>query len=177
MATIPESRSWSLTLDVRGEGYFDPRHPDWNVPLRARLQRIAAATRQTEARSRGTRARSRRTPASAPPTPAGATNGGRAPAPAPLAGDSGDDPPGPTARGVPSPTKAEGLSLESWLPNQVAVSVRQLADLWGTTAKAIYHRVARGQLPPPFRLGRTLMFRRADLLRFMSEGRGPSRRE
>ena len=82
---------------------------------------------------------------------------------------------------TPSPTdhpSSAAVSLsEGWPSGQVAVGVKRLAELLGTTAKSIYHRVERGQLPPPFRIGRTLMFRRADLLRFMAEGRGPSQRE
>ncbi len=44
----------------------------------------------------------------------------------------------------------------------------------GMTAKAIYHRAERGQLPGKFYVGRSLRFRRADLLRFIAEGRGLS---
>lgn len=84
----------------------------------------------------------------------------------------------------PAPVGPEGLRepgsaspVEGCLPNQLAFTVKQLAGLLGTTPKSIYHRSERGQLPGPFRIGRTLMFRRSDLVRFMAEGRGPSRRE
>jgi predicted DNA-binding transcriptional regulator AlpA len=42
------------------------------------------------------------------------------------------------------------------------------------TPKAVYHRAERGQLPGVFRVGRSLRFRRADLIRFMAERRGLS---
>ena len=59
-------------------------------------------------------------------------------------------------------------------PCQVALTVRQVADMLGMTPKAVYHRAERGQLPGKFYVGRSLRFRRADLLRFISEGRGLS---
>jgi predicted DNA-binding transcriptional regulator AlpA len=82
---------------------------------------------------------------------------------------------------APGPTGPQGdwgpalpSSVETALPGQLAFTVRQLAQLLGTTPKSIYHRSERGQLPGPFRIGRTLMFRRSDLVRFMAEGRGLS---
>ena len=42
------------------------------------------------------------------------------------------------------------------------------------TRKAVYARVARGQLPPPVRLGRRLYFLRVDLIRFLDEKRAVS---
>jgi excisionase family DNA binding protein len=53
---------------------------------------------------------------------------------------------------------------------QLALSVRQVAEMLGMTPKAVYHRAERGQLPGIFRVGRSLRFRRADLLRFIAEG-------
>ncbi len=57
---------------------------------------------------------------------------------------------------------------------QIALTVGQVAALLGMTPKAVYHRAERGQLPGLFRVGRSLRFRRADLIRFVSEGRGLS---
>jgi excisionase family DNA binding protein len=57
---------------------------------------------------------------------------------------------------------------------QVALTVKQAADLIGMTAKAVYHRAERGQLPGRFYVGKSLRFRRADLLRSIAEGRGLS---
>jgi len=84
-------------------------------------------------------------------------------------------------RSIVATTKAESAPAGDVQPNRctvtpVALSVRQVAEMLGTTPKSIYHRAARNQLPGQFRLGRTLMFRRADLLRFIAEGRGPSPR-
>jgi excisionase family DNA binding protein len=59
-------------------------------------------------------------------------------------------------------------------PAQLALTVRQVADMLGMSPKAVYHRAERGQLPGKFYVGRSLRFRRADLLRFVSEGRGLS---
>ena len=57
---------------------------------------------------------------------------------------------------------------------QLALTVAQVAAMLGMSAKAVYHRAERGQLPGVFRVGRSLRFRRADLLRFIAEGRGLS---
>ena len=59
-------------------------------------------------------------------------------------------------------------------PAQLALTVAQVAAMLGMTAKAVYHRADRGQLPGKFYVGRSLRFRRTDLLRFISEGRGLS---
>ncbi len=50
----------------------------------------------------------------------------------------------------------------------------ELATLLRTTKKAIYSMVERGQLPGVTRIGRRLMFRRNDLLRWLDESRAPS---
>jgi excisionase family DNA binding protein len=57
---------------------------------------------------------------------------------------------------------------------QVALTVKQVAELLGMTPKAVYHRAERGQLPGKFFVGKSIRFRRADLLRSMAEGRGLS---
>ncbi len=62
-------------------------------------------------------------------------------------------------------------------PGQALLTARQVAKLLGnTTVKSIYHRHERGQIPGAFYVGRSLYFRRADLLRFLAEGRGSSPR-
>ncbi len=65
-------------------------------------------------------------------------------------------------------------TLEPPSPRRLALSVRQVAEMLGMTPKAVYHRAERGQLPGVFHVGRSLRFRRADLLRFIAEGRGLS---
>ena len=62
----------------------------------------------------------------------------------------------------------------AWSPAQALLTVPQVAELLGMTPKAVYHRVERGQLPGALHVGRSLRFRRSDLLRFIGEGRGPS---
>lgn len=77
----------------------------------------------------------------------------------------------------PEPPSASFATLDACSPpgaNQLALTVGQVAALLGMTPKAVYHRAERGQLPGVFRVGRSLRFRRADLIRFMAEGRGPS---
>ena len=54
------------------------------------------------------------------------------------------------------------------------LTTADLATLLRTTKKAIYSMVERGQLPGVTRIGRRLMFRRNDLLRWLDESRAPS---
>ena len=54
------------------------------------------------------------------------------------------------------------------------LTTAELASLLRTTKKAIYSMVERGQLPGVTRIGRRLMFRRNDLLRWLDESRAPS---
>jgi len=61
-----------------------------------------------------------------------------------------------------------------WSPAQALLTVRQVAEFLGMTPKAVYHRAERGQLPGMVHVGRSLRFRRSDLLRFVGEGRGLS---
>lgn len=56
------------------------------------------------------------------------------------------------------------------------MTVAEVAEYLRTTSKAIYHRVERGQLPGVVRDGDRILVRRADLLRSLAEGRGPSPR-
>lgn len=77
---------------------------------------------------------------------------------------------------TPHPAEVEGppLAPATWPAGQVAFTVRQVAEILGMTEKAIYHRAARGQIPGMFYVGKSLRFRRADLLRSIAEGRGLS---
>jgi excisionase family DNA binding protein len=79
-------------------------------------------------------------------------------------------PPTPEEGRRDSATSADPISQ----PGQLLLTVRQVARLLGMTPKAVYHRAERGQLPGMFYVGRSLRFRRADLLRFIGEGRGLS---
>jgi excisionase family DNA binding protein len=83
-------------------------------------------------------------------------------------------PPSPDPDLSSGSSPAVETSALAWAPAQVALTVGQVAQLFGMTPKAVYHRAERGQLPGVFRVGRSLRFRRADLIRFMAEGRGPS---
>jgi len=56
------------------------------------------------------------------------------------------------------------------------LTVRELAALMGRTEKSVRHRIERGQLPGVTRIGGSVYFRRDEVLRFLSEGRGPSAR-
>jgi excisionase family DNA binding protein len=80
----------------------------------------------------------------------------------------------PGARAPLPPLEVEGppLAPATWPAGQVAFTVKQVAEILGMTEKAIYHRAARGQIPGKFYVGKSLRFRRADLLRSISEGRG-----
>jgi len=82
-----------------------------------------------------------------------------------------------TAADAPEPRlEAAGppLTPATWPPGQVAFTVKQVAEILGVTEKAIYHRAARGQIPGKFYVGKSLRFRRTDLLRSIAEGRGLS---
>ncbi len=70
----------------------------------------------------------------------------------------------------PSPLRDEAAIL----PGQLLLTVPQVARLLGMSPKAIYHRAERGQLPGVVRVGRSLRFRRAELVGSISEGRGLS---
>ena len=72
--------------------------------------------------------------------------------------------------------EGEPTSAPTLPRGQLLLTVPQVARLLGMTPKAIYHRAERGQLPGVVRLGRSLRFRRADLLRSVLEGRGLSPR-
>lgn len=44
-----------------------------------------------------------------------------------------------------------------------------LSDHFGITRKSLYHRVSRGQVPPPIRIGALLRWRPDDILRWEEE--------
>ena len=54
------------------------------------------------------------------------------------------------------------------------LSVEEAARLLRTTPRAVYVMAGRGALPGVTRIGRRLLIRRADLVRFLDEGRAPS---
>lgn len=53
----------------------------------------------------------------------------------------------------------------------------EVAILLRTSRKAIYAMTERGQLPGVTRIGRRVLYRRDDLLRWLEESRAPSPRE
>ena len=72
-------------------------------------------------------------------------------------------------------TVGEGVGAPELIaPGQLLLTVPQVARLLGMSSKAIYHRAERGQLPGVVRVGRSLRFRRAELVGSLSEGRGLS---
>ena len=52
--------------------------------------------------------------------------------------------------------------------------VAAVAAFLCTTKKAVYSMVARGQLPQPIRVGKRMLFVRADLVRWFEEKRAAS---
>jgi len=90
-----------------------------------------------------------------------------------------------TLRGLLAYLERTGITLPTTAPTSnpppsqeadATLSATDVAKLLGTTRKGIYAKVARGQLPGAFRIGRMLRFRRSHLLAFLSEGRAPSSR-
>jgi excisionase family DNA binding protein len=57
------------------------------------------------------------------------------------------------------------------------VTVDEVADLLRTTPTAVYAMVARQQIPGVTRLGRRVLFRSDDLLKWLDQSRAPSPRE
>jgi len=57
------------------------------------------------------------------------------------------------------------------------LKAEDLAEILRTTTKAIYAMAARGSLPGTTRIGRRLLFRRDDLVRWLNESRAPSPEE
>ena len=56
----------------------------------------------------------------------------------------------------------------------VLMSMDEVASALRTTRKAVYAMLARGQLPSPIRIGRRLLIREQDLLRWLEERRAVS---
>lgn len=91
-----------------------------------------------------------------------------------------------TLRGLLAYLERTGLTLPGAAPpareatsaevDATTLSATEVARLLGTTRKGVYAKVARGQLPGAFRVGRTLRFRRTHLLGFLAGGRAPSSR-
>ena len=68
------------------------------------------------------------------------------------------------------------------LPNDLhdlpsLLTVDEVAVLLRTSSKSVYAMVERGQLPGLIRVGRRLLFRRDDLLRWLGESRASSPKE
>lgn len=61
-------------------------------------------------------------------------------------------------------------------PTQRLLTVPDIATMMGVSEKAVWHRHYRGQIPGLVRVGASVYFRRDEVLRFLSEGRGPSPR-
>jgi excisionase family DNA binding protein len=59
----------------------------------------------------------------------------------------------------------------------VLLTVDETAQLLRTSRRAIYVMVERGQLPGITRIGRRLLFARADLLHWLDQKRAPSLKE
>ena len=57
------------------------------------------------------------------------------------------------------------------------MTAREAADLLRTSRKAVYAMAERGQLPGVMRLGRRLLIRRDDVLRWLDRSRAPSPEE
>lgn len=53
------------------------------------------------------------------------------------------------------------------------LTIHETADILRTSTNAIYTMAARGKLPGAVHVGRRLLVRRAELLRFLTEGRVP----
>lgn len=64
----------------------------------------------------------------------------------------------------------QGANTE-WLD---LMDVGELAEVLRTTKKAIYSMTERRLLPPPLRIGRRILFRRVDVIRFLQEKRAAS---
>jgi excisionase family DNA binding protein len=77
--------------------------------------------------------------------------------------------------------RSMGIQRGTGLPNasqplfgSVLLTVEETATLLRTTPKAVYAMVARQQLPGVVRIGRRLLFRRADVMHWIDEmARGP----
>ena len=53
----------------------------------------------------------------------------------------------------------------------------ELAEALRTTRKAVYAMAQRGQIPGAIRIGRRLLFRRSEVVRWLGESRAPSPKE
>ena len=75
----------------------------------------------------------------------------------------------------PSSRRSSGDLLDGTLP--YLLTVEDTADLLRTSRKAIYSMAHRGELPGITRIGRRMLIRRDDLLRWLDESRAPSPKE
>ena len=56
----------------------------------------------------------------------------------------------------------------------ILLTIAEFAALIGRSEKSVRHRIVRQQIPGVVRIGRSVYLRRAEVLRFLAEGRGPS---
>ncbi|MDP2318241.1 MAG: helix-turn-helix domain-containing protein [Acidobacteriota bacterium] len=70
----------------------------------------------------------------------------------------------------PNPTSG-GVDMPALL------TVDEVADLLRTTRTAVYAMVARGQLPGVTRLGRRVLIRADELVKWLDQNRAPSPKE
>jgi excisionase family DNA binding protein len=59
----------------------------------------------------------------------------------------------------------------------ILLTVDDVASILRTTRTAVYAMAARGQLPGLTRIGRRVLIRSADLLRWLDQNRAPSPKE
>lgn len=67
------------------------------------------------------------------------------------------------------------MNTSNGLP--ILLTVDDVASILRTTRTAVYAMAARGQLPGLTRIGRRLLIRSADLLRWLDQNRAPSPKE
>ena len=71
----------------------------------------------------------------------------------------------------------EAAAMLSGSNLSLLLTADEVADLLRTTRVAVYALVARKQIPGITRLGRRVLFRRDDLLRWLDQNRAPSPKE
>ena len=60
-------------------------------------------------------------------------------------------------------------SIEQRTPVPELLTIEALAALWSVKPQTLRAWAARGQLPPPLRIGRKLFFRASDLRAFLEQ--------
>lgn len=67
----------------------------------------------------------------------------------------------------------EGEPLAA-IPSSYLLTADEVAEVLRKTRKAVYKMTERGQLPGVTRIGSRLLYRRADLLKWLDQNRAPS---